>query len=97
MKNCKHNGSFFFLHHFGPCIAGNILLNSYHCNAHNNLITYFIIGKKEHDTNKQCTTLISDLCTVLDEAFGRFIIERCWDIWFKECKEELNKNDFSYN
>ena len=41
--------------------------------------------------------MFSDQCTVSDEAFGRFTIERCWDIWLKECKEELNKNDFSDN
>ena len=57
----------------------------------------FIIGKKKYDTNNQSTTLFYDLCTILDEAFGRFTIERCWDICLKECKEELNKNDFSDN
>lgn len=41
--------------------------------------------------------MFSDLCTVSDEAFGKFTIERCWDIWLKECEEELNKNDFSDN
>ena len=60
-------------------------------------ITYFIIGKKKYDTNNQCTTLFSGLCTVSDETFGRLSIERCWDIWLKECKGELSRNDFSDN
>ena len=41
--------------------------------------------------------MFSDQCTVSDEAFGKFTIERCWDIWLKECEEELNKNDFLDN
>ena len=65
--------------------------------ACNNVITYFIIGKKKYDTNNHYTTLFSDLYTVSNEAFGKFTIERCWDIWLKECKEEFNKNDFLEN
>ena len=61
------------------------------------LITYFIIGKKKYNTNNQCATLFSDVCIVSDTAFGMFTIEICWDIWLKECKEELNKNEFSDN
>ena len=30
-ENRKHEGFFFFLRHFGPCIAGKILLNNHHC------------------------------------------------------------------
>ena len=60
-------------------------------------MTYFIIGKKKHDANNQCTTLFSDQCTVSDEAFGKFTIKRCWDTWLKEFKKELNKTDFLDN
>ena len=45
----------------------------------------------------QSTILFSDLCTVSDEVFGRFTIERCLDVWWKKNKEKLNKNDFSDN
>ena len=58
------------------------------------LISSHIQGKKKYDTNNQCATLFSRLCSVSDEAFGRFTIEKCWDIWLKEWKEELNKNNF---
>ena len=56
---------------------------------------YCVIGKKKDDTKNQRTILFSDLCTVSDEAFGRFSIERCWDVWLKECKEECSKNNSS--
>ena len=56
-------------------------------------MSFHIIGKKKYDTKNQCTTLFSDQCTVSDEAFGRFTIERCWDIWLRKCKVELNKNN----
>ena len=41
--------------------------------------------------------MFHDQCTVIDKEFGKFTIERCWDIWLKECKEDLNLNDFSDN
>ena len=41
--------------------------------------------------------MFSDQCTISDEVFGRFIIERYWDVWLKECKKESYKNDFSDN
>ena len=30
--------------------------------------------------------MFSDICTVLDELFGRFTNERCWHIWLNECQ-----------
>ena len=77
--------SYVILYHVLPVRYYQIIII---VNAHNNLMTYFIIGKKKYDTNNQCTTLFSDVYTVSDETFGRFNIERCWDIWLKECKEE---------
>ena len=88
---------FFFFIHFGSRIAGKILLNNYHCSMHALTLSCILSKVRKYDTKNQCTILFSDQCTVSDEAFGRFTIERFWDIWLKECKEELNKNDFVDN
>ena len=36
--------------------------------------------------------MFSDSCTISDAAFGRFTIERCWEIWRRECDQELSQN-----
>ena len=40
-----------------------------------------IVGHKYFNTELRCKNNFSDSCTVSDEAFGRFTLERCWDSW----------------
>ena len=63
-------------------------------NARNYLITYFIIGKKS-----MIQTINVQHCFLINVLYQmRHLVSlQCWDIWLKECKEELNKTDFSDN
>ena len=40
-----------------------------------------IVGHKYFNTELRCKNNFSDSCTVSDEAFGRFTLERCWESW----------------
>ena len=47
------------------------------------------------DEKKQCIQIFPDICTVLDDAFGRLTIERCWDTWLNEC-QNINNIDSTF-
>ena len=75
----KYGGFFYFLHHFGPSIAGTYIIYIIWIVLEIIIFLYHwpYSGKKKFDKKKQCSVLFSDICSVSDEVFGRLSIERC--------------------
>lgn len=53
-----------------------------------------MVGHKKYNKEQRAIKTFSEVCTVSDEAFGRFTLERCWDSWMSavENKKEPGKS-----
>ena len=45
-----------------------------------------LVGHKKYNQHMKSKFLFSKVCTVSDEAFGKFTLERCWESWLSEMK-----------
>ena len=53
-----------------------------------------IVGHKFFNEDVKRDVIFSSTCTVSDEAYGRFTLERCWDSWLSTCNKKNNPNAF---
>ena len=52
-----------------------------------------LIGHKYFNDNMKSKFTFSAVCTVSDEAFAIFTLERCWDSWVSEMKKSINPQE----
>ena len=53
-----------------------------------------MVGHRKYNKEQRAIKTFSEVCTVSDEAFGRFTLERCWDSWMSavENKKQPGKS-----
>ena len=51
-----------------------------------------MVGHKHFNKNMKSKFAFSKVCTVSDEAFGKFTLERCWESWMSEMEQNENPN-----